>query len=64
MDTQDEVFTPVTCGLRERIEQAASIEGVKQLLELGDTYHNASDKTRRAWDRTAAKRIRQLTEAK
>lgn len=47
-------------GLRERIAKAETPGEVKSLLELGSTYTQASDRSRRAWRNTAQRRLAEL----
>lgn len=49
-----------TEGLRERIAEARTPEDVTALLELGGTFTQASDRSRRAWRNTAARRLSEL----
>lgn len=48
-------------GLRERIQNAASVEDIHTLLAEGEKYEYASGFTRRAWGSTATRRARELT---
>lgn len=47
-------------GLRENIAQADSVESITRLLTVGAAFKEASPRTRRAWDRTAARRTQEL----
>lgn len=46
--------------LRENIATACAVRDIKWLLDLGATFKEASPRTRRAWDRTAARRTQEL----
>lgn len=47
-------------GLREQIARAESPEEITELLAKAGTYTQASERTRRAWKNTAARRLGHL----
>jgi hypothetical protein len=47
-------------GLRQRIANAKNASGIALLLAEGANYPDASPVTRRAWNSTAQRRIKQL----
>lgn len=48
-------------GLRERIQQATTVDDIHTLLAEGEKYEYASNQTRRAWGSTATRRVKELT---
>lgn len=48
-------------GLREQLAQATTLDQIDLLLRTGQLYYDASPATRRAWQRTAARRRDELT---
>lgn len=48
-------------GLRERIQNAATVEDIHKLLAEGEKYEYASKHTRSSWGNTATARARSLT---
>ena len=56
----EDIMTHPSKGLREQIAQATTAGMVDLLLRTGQAYFDASPATRRAWQRTAARRIEEL----
>jgi hypothetical protein len=51
---------PRPLGLRERIREATTIQEVEMLRAEGLQYTDASQKTRRAWQTTAKRKLAEL----
>lgn len=51
---------PKPIGLRERIREATTIQEVELLRAEGLQYAEASQKTRRAWQTTAKRKLAEL----
>lgn len=59
-----DIRPPKRFGLRERIAQAKSVEEINNLLEISLSYRDASSVTRRSWQTTARRRLKELGVAK
>ena len=51
-------------GIRQEIQNAKTTEEVQTLLSKSKTYKNASEKTKRHWNKTAENRIIELNKVK
>lgn len=51
---------PKRLGLREQIAQAQTVAEVQSLMSQSLGFSEASEKTRRSWKRTAARRAKEL----